>query len=522
MMKEAKPDRVIDEDGRRTYLQPDGTYESYRHGPVNHPDSVAYCPTPAPPSTSGRDSFTDPVTQWIGEDGGFVLPHPHGGPPFDRRKIVSLVEKDCWLCVGIDGGGTKTKAVATLRYFEDKAAEQEDCALPSDACQRVGRSCPDRDYIGRSGKVSYYAVGQGEAGSANSNSVGKAQAVRNVVAAARAAIATAIERHSPYRSWGAYPVSICLSTSGVDREGDEIPFVKALSELAQTTEKGGKPQCGDKTSSPEQHVEHRPGKALFDSDNVAIRVVNDAYAAVASGVFVSGVAGSVPPLDWFGDSLEGMALIVGTGTIAFGVRGDVVMRDGREVAEEVTARVSGWGPAFGDSGSGYDVGYSLLCAVARCHDGRDRRDTSLTVKVLEKLGLTNPEELINWAYSHKDWASMASLAPLCLEAAEEGDPVAQEILEKCANNLAHTLCVLKSKLFKAADSPPIVLVGGLMSSDNVMGKLLETKIRSLDALKSSILVHPTCDAAMGAAALAQKWASKENDDRLRKTRSSIE
>ena len=61
-----------------------------------------------------------------------------------------------------------------------------------------------------------------------------------------------------------------------------------------------------------------------------------------------------------------------------------------------------------------------------------------------------------------------------------------------------------------------------MSSGNVMGKLLETKIESLDALKGSILVHPTCDAAMGAAALAQKWANKENADRLRKTRSSVE
>ena len=98
-------------------------------------------------------------------------------------------------------------------------------------------------------------------------------------------------------------VGACLSLAGVDREGDELPFTESLSRLNWGIEV--------QPAVPEVHV------------------VNDAFAALASGVL----------RDERHDVLEGVVLIVGTGTIAFGVR-----RDGE------TARSAGWGPAFSDCG----------------------------------------------------------------------------------------------------------------------------------------------------------------------------
>ena len=73
-----------------------------------------------------------------------------------------------------------------------------------------------------------------------------------------------------------------------------------------------------------------------------------------------------------------------------------------------------------------------------------------------------------------------------------------------AQEVSHTICTLKKKLFEEEDAPPVVLVGGLMSSENILVEVLESKLRSLHP-KSSI-IHPLCEAAEGAAVLAQKWA----------------
>ena len=109
-----------------------------------------------------------------------------------------------------------------------------------------------------------------------------------------------------------------------------------------------------------------------------------------------------------------------------------------------------------------------------------------------------------WAYSRNDWASMAALTPLCLQAAREGDQVAVEIAETAAHELSESVCTLMRKLFEGESAIPIVLVGGLMSSQNILVELLESKLRS--AQPSSSIIHPACQAAEGAAVLAQKYA----------------
>ena len=81
--------------------------------------------------------------------------------------------------------------------------------------------------------------------------------------------------------------------------------------------------------------------------------------------------------------------------------------------------------------------------------------------------------------------------------------MAMEVVNLAVDEISHSIFALKKKLFKEDDTPPVVLVGGLMSSDNVLVELLERKLRSLHPRSS--IIHPMCEAAEGAAVLAQKW-----------------
>ena len=373
-----------------------------------------------------------------------------------------------WLCIGVDGGGTKTKAMATYAFPEGGARADDDL--------QVGSSF--------AGGHAYLVVGKGVGGSANQNSVGTTRAVESVSRAVQEALESAHKRLIG-AGGGKAPVevalSICLSLSGVDRQGDEVPFEEGLKSMLERSESG----------------------SIVDRDRVVINVVNDAYAALASGLFVAQGARQ-PHLSWCEDQLSGMVLIVGTGTIAFGVRES-------ESGEIERHRVGGWGCTFGDDGSGYDVAYRSFCAIARCHDGRDPRETSLTGKVLARLGLSQPMQLIPWAYGEgKEWAKMADLAPLCLEGAAEGDKVCAEIIGECTTALAGSVAALRRRLFGGEGAPPIVLVGGLVSAENPLARGLQEKLRTHGDLRGSEIIRPRSEAVLGAAAMAQKWGQRRH------------
>ncbi|CAN6454690.1 unnamed protein product [Victoria cruziana] len=153
--------------------------------------------------------------------------------------------------------------------------------------------------------------------------------------------------------------AVCLAISGVEHPRDEQRILKWLREMFPS------------------HV------------NILVR--NDAIAALASGTM--------------GD-IHGCVLIAGTGTIAYGFS-----RDGRE------ARAAGAGPLLGDRGSGYGIAAEALTAVIRAHDGRGPQ-TTLTRSILQKLGLSSPDEIIGWAYADQSWARVAELVPTVVASAD--------------------------------------------------------------------------------------------------------
>jgi N-acetylglucosamine kinase-like BadF-type ATPase len=85
--------------------------------------------------------------------------------------------------------------------------------------------------------------------------------------------------------------------------------------------------------------------------------------------------------------------------------------------------VGGWGPMLGDQGSGYWIGHQALRAALRAKDFR--RPTPLLDRIVAFWKVSEPAEVINIAHSGADFSL---LAPIVVQCAEEGDPVALEVL----------------------------------------------------------------------------------------------
>jgi glucosamine kinase len=188
--------------------------------------------------------------------------------------------------------------------------------------------------------------------------------------------------------------------------------------------------------------------------------------------------------DAFGDG-SGILLVSGTGSAAVG-RGE----NGR------WARCGGWGLLMGDEGSAYALGLAGLRGVARGWDGRGP-DTVLESSLVKACGLERPEQLIAWVASASK-KEIAGLAPVVCDAADEGDVVAEEMIDKAIEHLiAHVLTVMR-RLGPWHGRPKVALAGGLISAD----RPLRARVRSaLSGLICSPITRPV-DPARGAARMA--------------------
>ncbi len=130
----------------------------------------------------------------------------------------------------------------------------------------------------------------------------------------------------------------------------------------------------------------------------------------------------------FGDG-PGILINAGTGSIAH-ARG----------ADGQLYRAGGHGWQLGDEGGGYWLGRRALAAAARARDGLEESSTLLE-RLLVALGLETFDDLIRWTAMATP-AQVASLAPHVLNAAREGEIVAQQIVEEAAAELSQLVRVL--------------------------------------------------------------------------------
>jgi len=149
----------------------------------------------------------------------------------------------------------------------------------------------------------------------------------------------------------------------------------------------------------------------------------------------------------FGDG-PGILINAGTGSIAH-ARG----ADGR------LQRAGGHGWQLGDEGGGYWLGRRALAAASRAHDGLEESSTLLE-RLLVALGLETFDDLIRWTATATP-AQIAALAPHVLNAAREGETVAQQIVEEAAAELAQLVRVLM-RHFPEGSAIKMATAGGLL------------------------------------------------------------
>jgi N-acetylglucosamine kinase-like BadF-type ATPase len=165
----------------------------------------------------------------------------------------------------------------------------------------------------------------------------------------------------------------------------------------------------------------------------AIRVVGDTVIALEAA-FSGG---------------PGVVCISGTGSVAFG----------RNERAEVT-RAGGWGRMASDEGSGHWIGQR---AVAKCMRAMDQgRSSQLVTAIMKHWSIATREQLVQRC-QREPVPNFADLFPIVLAAAEAGDPLASEILNAAAVELARITQVVLRRLVTGHSIQHVAVTGSVFA-----------------------------------------------------------
>ncbi|PSJ38010.1 BadF/BadG/BcrA/BcrD ATPase family protein [Allosphingosinicella deserti] len=176
---------------------------------------------------------------------------------------------------------------------------------------------------------------------------------------------------------------------------------------------------------------------------------------------------------------DGAIVIVGTGSIGFA-----------RVGEEITT-IGGYGFPVSDEGSGADLGLRAIRQSLWARDGRIPH-SPMTDAVLDYFH-GSAGEIVDWT-ARATPADYASFAPMVMDRASDGDPVAEPIVQAAARRLDRLIRVLLDR-----GAPSCCLMGGVAA-------------RMRDWLAASIrerLSEPLGDALDGAVLLARRRAAEK-------------
>jgi len=191
--------------------------------------------------------------------------------------------------------------------------------------------------------------------------------------------------------------------------------------------------------------------------------------------------------DAFGEG-PGVLLISGTGSAAFG-----------RSPNGAAARCGGWGPVFGDEGSGAWIGRRALSVVAAAADGREP-ETALVGAVLTAAQVNDPQELVAWAAVATPGV-LATLAPVVSSVADSGDLRANAIVSLAVEELVLHVRALARQLFGDERAAiPVAFTGGMLTRGTTLRKRLEQRLKSAvpGAQVQSAEVIPARGAVRGA------------------------
>ena len=166
----------------------------------------------------------------------------------------------------------------------------------------------------------------------------------------------------------------------------------------------------------------------------AIRVVGDTVIALEAA-FSGG---------------PGVVCISGTGSVAFGCneRGELT-------------RAGGWGRMVSDEGSGHWIGQR---AVAKCLRAMDQgRSSQLVTGIMKHWRIVTREQLVQRCH-REPIPNFADLFPIVLAVAEAGDPIASEILNAAAIELARITQVVLRRLWIGHSIQQVAITGSVFAN----------------------------------------------------------
>jgi N-acetylglucosamine kinase-like BadF-type ATPase len=193
-----------------------------------------------------------------------------------------------------------------------------------------------------------------------------------------------------------------------------------------------------------------------------LEIISDAAPVLAAGT----------PGHW------GVALVVGTGSVAVGVD-----HQGRTITR------GGWGHWYGDKGSGYDLGCRALAAVSEAEDGMGP-ETTLRERMLAHFELDAPRLIIQKLYAGGNVRSqIAAAAPIVLHAADAGDIVAARIVQQCTGELIRLVTAVTCDL-EFDDAYPLALAGGVICGNRGYQARLEAGLRAINPVPGAVTRVP--------------------------------
>lgn len=228
-----------------------------------------------------------------------------------------------------------------------------------------------------------------------------------------------------------------------------------------------------------------------------------APASAAAGLALAGIQGNTPTCE--GDERSalyssfaagaGVVVLAGTGSFAIGRA-----PDGR------VETAGGYGPVFGDEGSGYSIGVAGLRLLGRVLDGIAPWGP-LARRLAADLGVSTPAELRHRVYGNgfgrREIAALA--VPISsLAGGERPDGEACRIMDAAAAALAELAAALGGKLGLSGSRFPVAMVGGLRQAGTPLMGPFERHLRQLEPRAQ--LVEPLLPPLGGAILVALERA----------------
>lgn len=181
----------------------------------------------------------------------------------------------------------------------------------------------------------------------------------------------------------------------------------------------------------------------------------------------------------------GVSLIAGTGSVGWGrnKQGQIHM-------------TSCWG-TIGDEGSAYDLARRGVNAAFWAADRRGP-DTKLCEALCEHFGVETVRDFVTPIYQNPDVRkNFAALSRIVMKVAEQGDPVAVEVIKEGARSIAHIIATCAEVLNMQDEPYRIAATGGLVSRGGWYFDLVQQYLNERHA--KAVLVTPKFAPAVGAA-----------------------